>query len=358
MIWITVIVFIVLLLLLVLAHEWGHFITAKRAGCRVEEFGFGFPPRLFSIKRGETRYSFNLFPIGGFVKIEGEDMQDDNPGPRNFASKSPGQRTVILSAGVAMNVVLAYLLLTFQAGVGYPTLLTAENAQELVDSKTYILAVDEGSPAQQAGLKDFDRIVTLQGEMDPIIERVQQLVGENKGQEVVIEVERQGTHEEFIMVPRIDPPEGEGALGISLASTGLKKEPLWKTPFVGLKRTGDMLVAIFTQFYFIIQRIFAQGSVGDTLTGPIGIAIYTNEATQLGMSYLLEFGALISLNLALINILPFPALDGGRIVFIAIEKIRGKRLPEKYEQITHSIGFVLLLALMFLITWRDIIRFF
>lgn len=358
MIFLTALIFIGLLLALVLVHEWGHFIAAKRAGCNVEEFGFGFPPRLFAVMYHGTRYSLNLLPIGGFVKIEGEDMQSPNPGPTNFASKSPGWRAIILAAGVAMNVVLAVILLTVQGIIGYPTLATAENKHTLSDHQTYILDVAADSPAAAADLKPYDRIVRVADFDTPTIEQVQTLATTHAGQPLSFLIDRQGVRETKVITPRSNPPANEGGLGISLVATGLERVPWWQAPIFAVKRTGQMLAQIVIQFYLIIQRLATSGSLNDTLTGPIGIAIYTNEAANLGASYILELGALISLNLAIINILPLPALDGGRILFVGIEKIRGRRLPEKAEQLTHTIGFALLILLMLAITFKDIKRFF
>ncbi len=357
MIFVTIIIFIGLLLVLVLAHEWGHFIAARRAGCRVEEFGFGFPPRIFSFTRGNTRYSLNLLPIGGFVKIEGEDMNNSNPGPESFASKSANWRIIILAAGVAMNVVLAVVVLSIQGVIGVPTLATDENAATLTDHKTYILEIADGSPAAQAGLQTLDRIVSLNGTSDPSISAVQEIVRSAGEATVTLEIERGGQHLTVQVNPRLNPPAGQGALGVSLAAAGLERSPWWQAPWIGLRRTGEMLLAIISQFSFIIGRLVSEGNLGGALTGPIGIAVYTNEAAQLGASYLLEFTALISLNLALINILPFPALDGGRIVFVVLEKILGRRLPGRIESIAHTAGFALLILLMLLITFRDVQRF-
>lgn len=356
MIWLTIVVFVVLLLVLVLIHEWGHFIAAKKAGCRVEEFGFGFPPRVASFVWHDTRYSLNLLPIGGFVKIEGENMADVNPGPTSFASKSATWRIIILAAGVTMNVILAAVLLSIQAGIGTPTIATPENRAELSRLQTHIIDVTPNSPAANAGLQTYDRIVRLEDIATPTIEEVQ--VKSRAGQPLTLEIERQGMHQTLTITPRIDPPADEGPLGVSLVSTGLKQAPWWQAPWIGVKNTGLMLYTIVSQFSHIISNLIRSGTVPTEVTGPIGIAVYTNEVTKLGASYVLEFGALISLNLALINILPFPALDGGRILFVIIEKLRGgRRLPEKAEQLTHTIGFAFLILLMLLITFRDLKRF-
>lgn len=358
MLWLAVVVFIVLLLVLVLAHECGHFWAARRAGCRIEEFAFGFPPRLFSFMHGGTRYSFNLLPLGGYVKIEGEDMNESSPGPTSFASKPVPWRIVILAAGVAMNIALAFVLLSWQAVIGIPTLVTEDNVQRLQDLKTYILEVVPNSPAEQAGVMSLDRIVHINTMYDPTLEDVQRVVQESAATEIVLELERRGQHLTVAIVPREQPPSGEGPLGISLAATGLDRVPWWKAPWEGLRRVSSMLIAIITQFGALIGRLAREGTVGEALTGPIGIAVYTNEVTNLGLSYLLEFAALISLNLALINILPFPALDGGRILFVVLEAAMGKRVPIKIEHVVHTLGFLFLILLMLFITLRDIQRLF
>jgi regulator of sigma E protease len=354
----AILVFVGLLLALVLAHELGHFWAARSRGCRVEEFGFGFPPKLFSWKRGETIYSVNLLPIGGFVRIEGEDMDEVRPTPTSFASKSPGARIFILAAGVMMNVVLATFLLTIQAGVGVPTLVMNENNPTLSDIRTYITGVTPGSPAEQAGLKPLDSIVAVGEATDPTLETVQSVTRERGGEKIPIVVERQGEQHQFEVLARLNPPPNEGAMGVSLATTGLQKHPWWKAPWIGVKRTGELTSAIVRQFWLLLQRIRDMGLAEDTLTGPIGIAIYTQEATHLGIQYLLEFAALVSLNLAIINILPFPALDGGRIAFVMIEKLRGRRLSGRFERITHTVGFAILIILMIVVTFKDIRRYF
>ncbi|MBI1833877.1 MAG: RIP metalloprotease RseP [Candidatus Andersenbacteria bacterium] len=354
----AIVVFVVMLLVLVLVHELGHLLAAKWAGCKVEEFGFGFPPKLFSrIWRG-TRYSFNLLPLGGFVKIEGENMDDPNPSPTSFASKSASRRVFILAAGVLMNILLAYVLLSWQAAIGAPTVVTDENTAQLVDQKSYILDVVPGSPAEEAGIKAFDRIISIAGIQNPSIEDISASVDARLGREVSLELNREGKNIEVSVAARENPPEGEGAMGVSLAATGLIQVPWWQAPVAGLVRTGQMFAAIVSQFAILVQRIFSEGVFDETLTGPIGIAIYTNEATHLGLSYLLEFTALISINLAIINILPIPALDGGRILFVAFEKVLGRKRINKVEYYAHTAGFVLLIALMVLITFKDIKKYF
>ena len=357
MVLLTAVLFVGLLLTLVLVHEWGHFIVAKKAGCKVEEFGFGFPPRLWSFMWHGTLYSFNLFPIGGFVKIEGENMDEAAPSKTSFAAKSAGKRIGILAAGVVMNMVLAWLLLSIQSGIGSPTIVTGED-QHLSQIHTYIADVAPASPAQQAGLAPYDRIVSVNSLTNPTVQQIQQTTKENLGKTVRLEIERAGIHTVKDVPTRENPPEGEGALGISLAATGLSKTVWWKAPWAGLKRTGEMTYAILIGFGTIIGQLVSGQSVGGSVTGPIGIAVYTGEVARMGLAYFLEFAAMISINLALVNILPFPALDGGRIVFVALESILRRRLPSRIEGWAHAAGFALLIGLMILITLKDVRHYF
>ncbi len=358
MVLLTAILFIGLLLTLVLVHEWGHFIAAKKAGCTVEEFGFGFPPRLFSFMWHGTRYSFNLLPIGGFVKIEGENMDEEQPRLTSFASKSAAWRITILAAGVIMNMVLAVLLLTVQSGLGSPNVVTKDNASSLTDLHTYILDIAPNSPAATVGIQPFDRILSIEGQENPLIEDVQRITSEHRGQDVTIELDRAGQHLTKEVAARENPPEGQGSLGVSLAATGLHKTSWWKAPGVGVERTFQMTAAIVKGFATIITQLFQGQSVGGSVTGPIGIAMYTNQAAKMGTSYFLEFAAMISINLALINILPLPALDGGRILFVLVELIFRKRISGKIESWAHTAGFALLIVLMILITLKDVRHYF
>jgi regulator of sigma E protease len=237
-------------------------------------------------------------------------------------------------------------------------LITEDNKDRARDVKAYVVEVDEGSPAEEAGIKEFDRVVSISTEESPGIAAIQRIGQDMGGQEVTIEVDRQGMRETVTVVPRKDPPPGEGPIGMALQEIGLLSTPWYKTPAAGVTRTYEMLVVILGRFWQLISEIVGGGKVGDILTGPIGIAIYTGEATSMGISYILEFAALISLNLAIINFIPFPALDGGRVLFILFELVSGKRLSNKFEHWAHMTGFVLLIALMVYVTINDIGRFF
>ncbi len=354
----TIVIFLGMLLALVLVHEWGHFIVAKKAGCNVEEFGFGFPPKIFSFRWRGTEYSLNLLPIGGFVRIEGENMDEENPTATSFASKGALWRIAILSAGVIMNLVLAAFLLAVESGIGAPTIVTPTNKESLTNIMTYVLDVAPNSPAAQAGVQAYDRIVRYGDTTKPGAQDIQDLTKKLAGSELALELERAGQHINVKITPRVNPPENEGALGIGLGETGLLKAPWYMAPVEGVKRTAFMTGAIIDQFAGLIQKLFHRENVGQVLTGPIGIAIYTKEAASMGWSYFLEFAAMISINLAIINILPLPALDGGRILFVLIEKAFSRRVPGNIESYVHTAGFVLLIGLMIAITFKDVHRYF
>lgn len=285
-------------------------------------------------------------------------MDEEAPGPNSFATKSAGWRIAILSAGVIMNVIVAIVLLSIQGVIGAPVVVTEDNEGTLTNQLTYILEVVPASPAEEAGLQPLDRIARVGSTQKPSLPEVQRLLTEGAGGAVELEIERHGQHLTLQVTPRENPPSGQGALGVSLASTGLRQVPWWQAPWHGVVRSYEILREIIVQFSLIIGRLVRDGSAPQALTGPIGIAVYTNEVTNLGFSYVLEFGALISLNLALINILPIPALDGGRIVFVIFERIFGRRFPGKIEQISHTVGFAALIVLMLLITFKDIQRYF
>ncbi|MDO8676625.1 MAG: RIP metalloprotease RseP [Candidatus Azambacteria bacterium] len=354
----TIIIFAAILGVLVLTHEWGHFIVARRAGLIVEEFGFGFPPRLFSFKRGETLYSINLLPLGGFVKIMGEDGSGiDNP--RSFASKTVGVRSLITVAGVAMNFILGTILLIIGLYIGLPQAIDEENAALAKNIQIQIVLVAPNSPADAAGINFGDTVKYLKvGDKITNINEIatlQDAVNEYMGKNITLGVERVGAPIEFKMVPRDNPPEGEGALGIALAKTGIIAYSWYESLWLGTKSALATTWMIITGFFGIFKNLIFNGVVPKEVSGPVGIAVLAGQAASLGFIYLLQLMALISLNLAVLNLLPIPALDGGRLLFFAIEKIKGSKVNPKIENAIHAVGLFLLLALVILITYRDIL---
>lgn len=351
----TIVVFILILGLLIFVHEFGHFIIAKRQGIKVDEFGFGFPPRIIGIKKGETTYSLNLIPIGGFVKILGE-QGEEVKNPRSFAAKSPGVRARIVGMGVIMNFLLAVLLLTIGFKVGLPTAVLDEE-EGLRDVKIQIMAVAKDSPAEIADIRIWDEIIALDQKEFKKVEQVQDYIKEKAGQEIVLTLRRGGELLEKKVIPREHPLEGQGALGTGLIKTGIISYPIWKAMWMGCSATLSLIVAIVVAIYSIIKELILTGTTTAELAGPVGIAVMTGQVARMGWIYILNFTAILSVNLGIINALPFPALDGGRLLFLAIEKIRGRKVSPKVENIIHTVGFMLLMLLIILVTFKDITKF-
>lgn len=357
----TIIIFIIILAILIFAHEFGHFIAAKRAGVKIEEFGFGFPPRLFGIKKGETTYSLNLIPLGGFVKIYGE--QGEGKGEENsFASRSIRQRATIIAAGVLMNFLLAMLLLSVGYKIGLPTVIDKEikNAQ-IKNIQVQITGVALGSPAEKEGLQAGDVIKELRNEEVIGVSKVkdiQSFVEKHKGKKINIILQRGDKDLNLSVLARENPPEDEGPLGISLAQTGIVSYSFFQSIIRGIADTVNLTILIVIIIGGILYKLVVGLPVGQILTGPVGIYSITSQAAELGLIYLLQLTVLLSVNLGIINILPFPALDGGRLLFLGIEKIKGSPVSQRIENLVHTVGFVLLIFLMILVTYRDLTKLF
>lgn len=450
-IFLTILAFIIIFSLLIFIHELGHFTAAKRAGVKVEEFGFGLPPRLFGVKRGETIYSINWVPFGGFVRMLGEDDGKASKSKRSFANQPLRTQAWIVCAGVVMNLLLAFFLLTVGFWVGIEPLLVdeedfyngiregvvelelgaAESEEEtlfvprLVDATTgevlakvngelvlnqedfesvlmgassaeltfyseeagefqrsfdfqsgYVLVayVEEGSPAEEAGLQERDKILQVDGQ--PVY-TAQQLIEANKNAAegmVRYSVEREGELLEFniplmeggrvgIGLGEVEPsysglelyvsPVEHTLLGIENVRYGLFKAPL--VAVNELWRLGKLTAVMFVG---VLGNFLSGGSVPDGVAGPVGIAQMTFISVQAGFAATLRFVALLSLSLGVINILPFPALDGGRLLFIVAQGVSGKKANPRLEQWIHSAGFLLLLAFIAYITFNDIVNLF
>lgn len=341
---ITVIAFLGILAVLILAHELGHFVTAKTSRVKVDEFGLGFPPRLLSIKRGETRYSLNAIPLGGFVKMAGE---EDPKVLGSLASKGIGTRLLILSAGSLMNALLPLLLFSIAFMVPHDTLA----GQVVVEE------VAPGSPAASAGIESGDIVLSINEKPVHNINDLQRNIYLNLGEEVTLLIKHSdSTTEDMRVIPRWTPPEGEGAIGVAVRllnpSVVSQRYPFWEAIPMGV---GECIEAFVIFKNGILSMII--GTTPLAVAGPVGIAQVTAEVAKAGISPLLEFAAFLSINLALINIFPLPALDGGRIVFVLLEWVRrGRRISPKTENVVHLIGFIMLMAAILIITYQDIIR--
>lgn len=366
---ITLLIFIIVLGLLVFVHELGHFVVAKKSGMQVDEFGFGFPPRLFGIQKQEgkwrvvagpiksdhttTIYSINLIPLGGFVKILGENGEDQTS-PNSFSSKKFLPRLGTLLAGVLMNLLLAWVLISIGFIAGAPTAMGDSEALtyggRLENAGVTIVDLRSGGPAAEAGVQVGDRVVTVAGVSIQSIEQMQQVINEHAGQGIEFVVQREGSTKVIEVSSEVQTEEGRGSTGVVIAIVGDLKYPIYTAPIVGAQYTYESLVAIVKG----LGGLFT-GSVGvDQLGGPAKIAQLTGEASRLGILHLLQFAAFLSLNLAVLNSLPFPALDGGRVLFLLIEKIRRKPNNRTFEQVVNLAGFVLLLLLMAVVTANDI----
>lgn len=363
----TVIIFIVVLSILVLVHELGHFFVAKFFKVKVEEFGFGFPltPPLFSFKKGETKYSFYPALIGGFVKLYGEDeagggklkisnkqqaISNKRELGRAFFAKPIYQRFLIVVAGVVMNFVLAVVITSYLFGV------VGVN----IPDRVVITEVIKGSPAQSAGIRENDEVVEINGQQ---IKTTDDLIGktrENLGKEITLKIEdSQGNIREVKVNPRKNAPSGQGPLGIGIKQEVIaKKYPLYQAPIAGTAESVKVSWTILGSLGTTVSEIVTEREVPKGVAGPVGVAQLTGEFARLGPNALLTLVSLLSLNLAILNVLPIPALDGGRLFFLLVEATTRKKVNPRFEAYVHAIGMALVLALLALITFHDLGRIF
>lgn len=362
----SIFLFIVILLVLVLVHEFGHFIVARKSGIKVEEFGFGFPPKLFSFKKGEVKYSFNALPLGGFVKILGENYENNIPEEekhRAMLNKPKRIQAAVLIAGIFFNLLLAWLLFTigFTAGLPVSTASTGFS-EELKEKNILITSVLKDSPAGLAGLEGGDKITALSSggaELKPAnLEEVQEFVSGRAGQEISLTIKREGQEKEFKIVPEAGVVPDKAAIGVGLDMVGIAKFNIFRSVWEGLKMTGTMTWDTAKALVGLIVDAFRGQADVSNLTGPVGIVGVVDSAYKFGLIYLISFTAVISINLAVINLFPFPALDGGRLLFVLIEKIKGSPIKPVVANVLNAAGFILLIALMIFVTYHDILKLF
>lgn len=385
----TIVIFLLILGVLIFVHELGHFLAARIFGVKTEEFGFGFPPRMAGIyfdekkkkwkivkgskkiKSKNTIYSINWIPLGGFVKILGEDGENKEKAQKinkkemkksdDFSLKPIWQRIIILVCGVAMNFYFAGIILSLGFLIGTPEPVVKDN-QNYRNPIIQILEVVPDSPAEKMGIKPGDEIVKISSDLKTVeiieTDQVYNFINQNKGEEIMVEVNRGNDVYRLKGTPRVDYEEGEGSLGIGFEKIAIVSYPLQEAVINGFSSTFAITGKMFSLFVTMFTDLF-QGDTQkiESVSGPIGIVVYTNQFTEMGLAYVLRFAALLSINLAIINILPIPALDGGRILFLIIEKIKGKPVSSKIEGGLHALGMYLLLFLMLFITIRDISKF-
>ena len=359
----TFVLFLIILGVLVFVHELGHFIVAKRSGMRVDEFGLGFPPKLLSRKYGETEYSLNLIPFGGFVKIFGEDsIAEGKVTEGAFTSKKRPLQAAVLVAGIAGNLLFAWFLISIGFMFGLPSPMDARFEGQIQNPRLSVVSVLPNSPASEAGLRSGDVILSIaSGGKDFAelldVDSARAFIG---GSEVGMTMSiRHGTEEKNVT---LTPKEGiipdRKAIGIGLDVIGtLKLSPI-PAVIEGARTAYNLSVAtVEGLFGFLRDAVFGKADLSQ-VTGPVGLAGYVGDARSLGFVYLLSFTAFISINLAIINLLPIPALDGGRLLFVAIEAIRRKAISAKFTERVNTVGFFGLIALMLLVTYHDVMKLF
>ena len=332
--------------LLVIVHESGHFITAKLAGIKVEQFSVGFGPQLLGWQRGETLYAIRAIPLGGFVKLAGMDGSMD-AGPRSFNAHPLWQRFLVIVAGSAFNLALPVLIFF---GV-YTTVGAAE-----VQTPIQVSAVDAGTPAYNAGLETGDAIRSVNGHPINKFEDLRTALDAAKSTPVTVVVDRHGQLLTLTVTPKLDPTTGTYILGFHPAIRSWKPAPL-DAAGRAVRDTGDSIVGIAVGIYQLTTDKSLGGLLGPRgLEGPVGIVKTTAKAAQAGPLSLVGVIALLSLSLGLANILPIPALDGGRAAFLVLELIRGRPVDPAREQVVHYVGLALLFALIGLVTYNDVLR--
>ncbi len=380
----SIIIFIVILLVLVVSHEFGHFIVAKLNKIRVDEFSFGFPPKLFGKKIGETTYNFNLLPLGGYVKIYGENVdetdmlevgfldKDADPekvelAKRSMVNKPKYIQAFVLVAGIVMNLLVAWLLLSIGFMSGLPTSVgNAPKGAIIKNQALTITNVAPNSPALASGIKVGDKIIALSTPTDSTRllssnlgpESIQNFVKAHGGEVVTASLVRGKEPINIVVTPEVNKTSGVAVIGISMDTIGTLKLPIHRAIWEGLILTKDVTVGTVVGFYNLIHGALIGKADMNSLTGPVGIVGVVGDAAKFGFVYLLSFTALISINLAVINLVPFPALDGGRLLFLLIEKIKGSRIKPKVANTVNAIGFGLLMLLMVIITYPDIVKLF
>ncbi len=366
-----ILIFILVLFVLVLVHEFGHFWTAKKTGMRVDEFGIGFPPRLFGITRGETIYSINALPLGGFVRIFGEDggevsengqtLMDTTRHERSFSGRPKWAQILVLLAGIGANILFAWLL--FSVALYHGVLTSVSPAEATSEAQLYVLENLPDGPASRAGIPAGAVVTGLSRGGKTVAphtpDEFRAFIEASQGMPVVVQYTHNGTEQQKEVTPvrgvLTESPQAV-AIGVSLGLAEIRSLPIHRALIEGFLTTlygmRDIAVGIASFFgsVFMLQANLT------AVAGPVGIAGLVGDASALGLSALLMFTAFISLNLAVINVLPFPALDGGRLAFVIIEAIKGSPIPARVSYYTNAIGFVILILLMVAITYHDIVK--
>ena len=364
----TIIIFIIILAALVFVHELGHFLAAKACKVRVDEFALGFPPKIASFTKNGTKYSLNIIPFGGYVKIFGEDYEkEENIDPAaeikpvakgaSFADKPKTLQIFILIAGIVGNIIFAWILLSLGFMWGMPVSSDYSGPGVTRDSVVTVVGVVKNSPAAISGIQSGDQILTIGDGVNsintPTDAQVQSFISNHKDQKISVVLGHDTNKKIVSLVPQ-DMPNGQSIIGIEMGYLSTQKLSFFPAIWQGGAMTYELTKSTTVGLGQFFGSIFVGKAKFSDVTGPVGIAGIVGDAARLGFTYLLSFTAFISINLAIINLIPFPALDGGRILFVIIEKIKGSPMNQKVVQIVNMSGLALLLLLMVVVTFHDV----
>ena len=366
----SIILFIIILAILILAHEFGHFIVAKKSGIRVDEFGLGFPPKLYGKKYGETEYTINALPFGGFVKIFGEDPEQESiSGPesrRSFVNQPKWKQIAVLCAGVFFNLLLAWLLISASLMIG--SAFSSESplfgGEWTSKPSLTVIEVMKGSPAQKAGIATGDIILSssnASGEekvLSETPESFQNFVASHNAEEIAVLLKRGSEEKTVLITPEQGIVKGKPAIGIAMDMVGTMKLPPIFAVYEGGKLTLLYTSETFKGIFGLIFDSFHGKADMSQVSGPVGIVKIVGDASRLGFDRLLALTAIISINLAVVNILPIPALDGGRVLFVLIETVKRSPIKPKTANIINNVSFFLLVGLIMIITLSDVWKLF
>lgn len=359
----AILLFFLILLLLVIVHEFGHFIAAKASGMRVDEFAFGFPPRIWSKKKGETTYSFNALPLGGYVAIYGENGEPDDKAkhdPRAFGNRPWWSQLIVLVAGVFMNMLLALVIFI---GISYGEIRVSvddpDYGHRVTKPELVVTEASPESPAYKAGIIPGSVITNIKASRasysgtnaTSAIEFIRKHI--NEPLTITYLLPNQLANETTITGVYGLIPDRK-ALGISVDSIGYLDAGIIDALKLGPERTYNMTVMTLDALAELVASIGRGESVIESLSGPIGIAKIVGQTSEYGLDAVLNLAALLSINLAIFNILPFPALDGGRMIIVLGETVTRRRLPHKYMAIMNTLGFVLLIVLLIIVSVKDV----
>ena len=383
----TGIIFILILLVLVLIHEAGHFFAAKISGVKVDEFAFGFPPKLFSIKKGETNYIFNALPLGGYVKIFGEngDDKDSKNNNRNFSNKNPFIKIFILAAGVVMNFILAYFLISLSVYINKAVPLDNLSPQDYqkylsenkIGDKSFVIEdISKNSPAEKSGLVVGDEIENIfinknnkdnssdfdlkKDDLNQNITSVlSRKINESDTDSLVFTIKnKDGKINDIKVSPVENDSLNKKLIGLSISSFIDVKLSAFDSLKIGFEKTINFTSETLKGFGDLFKNLFTKGQISKDVSGPVGLINAVSQAKSLGIEYIILLAAVLSISLGVFNILPFPALDGGRILFVIIETITKRKISEKWQNILNTAGFAFLILLMVIITIKDIMKLF